>query len=373
MKRRIVGLDIVRVIAIILVMSLHFILNTGYYSIPLRGAGMFILTAYEWLALPCIGLFLLLTGYFGYKGSLNKDYFYKLFKVVISYILISIIAVCFRIFYMHEDISLFGGILRILNFEADGYAWYVEMYLGLFLLIPFLNIIYDYQKDKSYRRNIIIVFLLITSVGPTFRFFVNSNFGYDILPNHWILLYPITYYFIGRYLRDYPLKFSFKKKFLILISTLLVQTSLCFFMNYGMLYPGTWFGFNDCGHFNLFTIVITVMIFSMFANVSIKNKIISKSISTISLVTFEMYLISWVVDRIIYKTGVFFDNVFEFFGYYVLYVGFDFIVSFVLAFIINKICVYLYKLIKPYYYKLLERFKFLKDGEVNEKSNVYSK
>ena len=45
-EKRIVGLDLVRVVAIVLVISLHFILHSNYYAIPLRGIGMFLLTMY---------------------------------------------------------------------------------------------------------------------------------------------------------------------------------------------------------------------------------------------------------------------------------------------------------------------------------------
>ena len=77
--KRIVGLDLVRVVAIVLVISLHFILYSNYYAIPLRGIGMFLLTMYEWLVLPCIGLLLMLSGYFSYKVKINKDYFFSYF------------------------------------------------------------------------------------------------------------------------------------------------------------------------------------------------------------------------------------------------------------------------------------------------------
>ena len=48
-EKRIVGLDLVRVVAIVLVISLHFILHSNYYAIPLRGIGMFLLTMYVWM------------------------------------------------------------------------------------------------------------------------------------------------------------------------------------------------------------------------------------------------------------------------------------------------------------------------------------
>ncbi len=359
-EKRIVGLDLVRVVAIVLVISLHFILHSNYYAIPLRGIGMFLLTMYEWLVLPCIGLFLMLSGYFSYKVKINKDYFYKIFKIIISYLLISIIAIIFRCVYLNEDISFFTGIMKILNFEADGYAWYVEMYIGLFLLMPFLNMIYDELKTRNKRKILILVLVLITSLPPTFRFFVPSNFGYDFLPNHWLLLYPFTFYFIGKYLKDYPLKLKLRFKLLILFIVLLVQSSLCYFNNYGELYPGVWFGFNDCGHFNLFTLIVTVMIFEIFAHVDIKNKYSKKIISIISLVTFEMYLVSWIADNVFYNwLRLPFDQTTDYLKNYFVYVGLVFISSFLFAYLINKISKFLYIKLKPVYNFVINKFQHL--------------
>ena len=39
--------------------------------------------------------------------------------------------------------NIINSIIYIFNFTACPNAWYLEMYIGLFLLIPFLNIIYN--------------------------------------------------------------------------------------------------------------------------------------------------------------------------------------------------------------------------------------
>lgn len=49
----------------------------------------------------------------------------------------------FRKYYLHEDLSLFKSGLKILDFSAIPYAWYIEMWIGLFLFTPFLNLLYE--------------------------------------------------------------------------------------------------------------------------------------------------------------------------------------------------------------------------------------
>lgn len=43
-------------------------------------------------------------------------------------------------------------ILGTLDFTGSNYSWYIEMYIGLFLLAPFLNLAYGKLKSKSKSR-----------------------------------------------------------------------------------------------------------------------------------------------------------------------------------------------------------------------------
>ena len=54
-------------------------------------------------------------------------------------------------------------ILSILDFSADSYAWYIEMYIGLFLIIPFLNILWNNLNDVG-RKWLIITLLGLTAL-----------------------------------------------------------------------------------------------------------------------------------------------------------------------------------------------------------------
>ena len=343
-EKRLVGLDLVRVISVVLVFSLHFMLRSGYYNTAYYGIGMFFLTIFNWLTLTCIGLFMILTGFFGKKIKLDRNYFLRLLKIIISYLIISILCVCFRLFYLNEDVSFAQAILSILDFSADGYAWYVEMYIGLYLLIPFLNLVYDKTKNKKY---LIIIFLFLTAIPSALRLVIPEWVGHDILPNRWLTLYPMTYYFIGRYLHENPLKISNKKKFGIMAISLFVESILCFTIYHGKTYPGVWFGFNDVGHLNIFTVIIATMIVSVGASLKINKLVWQKIICSISSVTFEMYLISWMVDNFIYETvSLSFDGFLNYFINYFVYVGLVFIISYIIALIINKISSFIWLKLK---------------------------
>ena len=79
--KRITGLDIVRAVAILFVISVHFLLNTNFYQMPQKdGYGMIVLSFLRHLLLICVPLFIILTGYLNRNKEPNKEY-YKISKL----------------------------------------------------------------------------------------------------------------------------------------------------------------------------------------------------------------------------------------------------------------------------------------------------
>lgn len=75
MKRdRNYGLDILRVIAIISVLSVHFFLNTKYYIVSKNGIGMKAQFVIRNIFMICVPLFILLTGYLNNKKNMIKNF-----------------------------------------------------------------------------------------------------------------------------------------------------------------------------------------------------------------------------------------------------------------------------------------------------------
>lgn len=96
MKDRNIELDLIRCIAILFVIFVHFFLHSSFYSTNLGDMGSFLLNIFRWLFFTCVPLFLLLTGYLNNNTKFDKNYVYKLFKVLISYLIIGIICLIFK-------------------------------------------------------------------------------------------------------------------------------------------------------------------------------------------------------------------------------------------------------------------------------------
>ena len=81
MSKREPGLDLLRCIALLFVVTFHSFLNNGYYSEPQVGVSMWLAGSFRWLSVSCIGLFLMLTGYLkcektDIKACYNKGIFW---------------------------------------------------------------------------------------------------------------------------------------------------------------------------------------------------------------------------------------------------------------------------------------------------------
>lgn len=151
-SKRNLNLDLIRCVAIFLVISVHFLLNTSFYSTVVNGKKMFLLIVLRVIFMSCVPLFMILTGYLMNKKEPTKEYYKKISKVAVTYVICSLLCILFRILYKGESFSFPSVISSILKFSGCGYAWYIEMYLGLYIIIPFLNKAYNSCKDKKEKR-----------------------------------------------------------------------------------------------------------------------------------------------------------------------------------------------------------------------------
>ena len=292
-KKRVLGIDIVRFVAFLFIPCVHFFLHNGFYYYPIKGKIMFIMLNMRWLFFNCVPLFILLTGYLNGNKKLNKEHYKNIIPIIISYIFISIITIFFKILYLGEQKTIVQWIIEILNYRASNYAWYIEMYIGLFLLIPFLNILYDNINNKLNKLILVITMIFITSLPSI----LNLKPGLKLIPDYWINMYPLTYYFLGKYIKEYPIRI---KKIISIIAIIII----CFIESiiiYSMCYDSI-FDWSYMGDYNgILTVITTLLIFSLFYDIDIKNKIIRFFIQDIAKLSLDMYLISYIFDIIIYK------------------------------------------------------------------------
>lgn len=196
-KERDRNLDLIRALAGFLVVSVHFIMMTEFYYQPMAGMGMLLLSMLRMVFMNCVPLFLLLSGYLCCEKKLSGDYYWGVARVLVAYLLCSGVSLLFRWRYLGEGMSLLHAGRMVLDYTGVATGWYIEMYLGLFLLIPFLNMLWRGAESRGNRRALLVTLLALTSLP------LLTNLKYKLLPDWWKGIYPLTYYFLGAWFRTY--------------------------------------------------------------------------------------------------------------------------------------------------------------------------
>lgn len=338
-KERNINLDIIRSVALLSVICVHFPLYIGFYDQPLIDISNYIISFLITVCKVCVPLFLLLTGYLKSGCSLTKKYYHGIVKIYRAYVLASLVCVVYR--KMRQIRGLSYAIADILGFSASNYAWYIAMYIGLFLLIPFLNLAYHNLDTKRNKQLLIMSCLICTAAPSVFNIW---SFG-KLIPDFWLSFYPITYYFIGAYLKDYPVKIAPLKAGLMFLICTSVFTALNIWFSYpGSFITGVW---NEWG--SLQATVDAVLLFILLYNLKTDNMpaIIRSAFIWISKLSVYALLVSSTFDHEFYYRGlnVHISEVKERLPYYPLMVVVIFTGSIVLAvllYFLDKVIVKLF-------------------------------
>lgn len=357
LKERDYRLDIIRIFALFCVISVHFFLNSGFYEQIMLGKRMYIMYILRTACMICVPLFIILTGYLMNKKTLSKNYYKGIIKTIGIYFLASLACLIYKIFFLNISFSFLELIKQLLGFSLSNYAWYIEMYIGLFLLIPFLNLIYNNLKSKKEKQILLITLFILTSIPMALNsfnlnpelnskmFFNNTGIYTKIFPYWWISIYPITYYFTGAYLNEYKLNISKIKNILLILITAFIfgtYNFLCYKNSLFIWSPNQEYG-------SLQNTLLSILTFNLLLNINFNKmpksiKFIVKHLSTYSL---GAYLVSYIFDSIFYKILI--ENIPETIDrllFYPIIVPIIFICSLALSCILNQIYNLIEKLLK---------------------------
>lgn len=225
-----VGLDLIRAVASWLVVSVHFFLKICYYYEPLQGKWMLLMSVLRMACMTCVPLFLLLTGYLCCEKRLSARYYLGLTRVLLTYLLASVVGILFRWLYLKEPMGIRAAVRMVLDFSGAATGWYIEMYIGLFLLIPFLNMLWQGAGSEKNRRLLVLTLAALTALPGL------TNMTHQLLPQWWTGVYPLCYYFIGAYFRTYQPKPKWWAALLGLAGSAVLGGVVVFWKDHGALF-----------------------------------------------------------------------------------------------------------------------------------------
>lgn len=287
-SRRQSNFELLRIILTILVIAHHYVVNSGvmalfdYHQIGVRMIWLQFFGAFGKIA---INAFLLITGYFLCRGGWSMKKWLRLYFQVKFYRI-----VCYALFVLtgytpfdyHELLeTLFSTVFL---FGTD----YAETYLGLYLLVPYLNKLIDSMDRKEHGRLLAILLVLFTLI-PSFSIFLSVKHSSNDTWNYpcWM----IVMYLTGAYIRKYPLRCmdnagimacAFFANTALIFASILVVDYIGVRVDFGAQY---WF-VNDAN--KLFALTASVFLFCWFRILTIP---FSKTINLVASATFGIYLL----------------------------------------------------------------------------------
>lgn len=330
--QRICGLDLIRVCAIFFVIAGHFFsVNTAFKHVLFEGYSLYIqgMMAELFTGVP---LFYMLTGYLNINKTVSKKYYKGMIRVLVAYVIFSLITIVFRKYYLHETTSWGGLLMMILNYKAIPYAWFIEMWIGLALITPFLNYLY---KAIPTMREKVVGLLILYALTALPDFF--NRYGLFLFPEYWCdACFPLMFFFFGAFIREYQPVINWKVGVLFIL--VLINITPLFNV---LVFHGThdWVDITGDSR-GLFSTWVTVTIFLLLYRKDIKNKPllpVKNFITHCSKVSYEMYLSCFVFDQLYYTWFVqrFFESQKQFFPWFFVIVPLVFLSSYIVASLYN--------------------------------------
>lgn len=290
MKERKLNIDLLKCIAIVFVVGVHFFLHTNYYGQSFTFKSIFLSSFIRMILMTCVPLFIMTTGYLMKDKTYSEDYFIKLLPVIGIYALTAAVYTFFDMRVVNEEYlgKLFENI-----FSFSHYAWYVNLYIGLYMLIPFLNAGFNSLTSRKNQVVVLGILVLFTIVPPTLSLLNNNEQNFMILPHiipdYWKGLWPITYYLLGAFLASSKKKSSFKELvFVIFILDILSVFGLAAISE-------TTFGI-EYTVLPVFLLSSLIFYSVIHLKVSIKNEWLKRVVLFISKNTLPIYLLSVIGD-----------------------------------------------------------------------------
>ena len=240
-----------------------------------------------------VNSFVLLTGYYQSKSSFKQSKLWSIINANWFYRVVILLFLLFIGLFSEDKVVIIREILPI-NIKE---YWFVQCYILLYCISPFINSFINSLKKRNYQRLLVALFIIL-SIIPTIT-------GNNFLNNNGYTLYHFIYlYLIGAYLREYPLNESYLFKnmsknmyqvslvfifFICLIANLFSFYFFSSILDYNSItkeFAGYFLDFSVF-YSNPLIIFQSIAYFLFFETLSIKSKFINKCAS----LTLGVYLI----------------------------------------------------------------------------------
>lgn len=300
-KQRQTGLDVLRTLAIIFVILIHGIgFSIDGHDRILLGLDGFVRIYIRRICYMGVPIFLMLSGYLNsVKTDATKTYRKEFPRVLTPMLFWCVVIAVFECIRGNvNSVWEIGGVFaQILNYSiAQGRLWYMNMYLGLLVLMPWINKLWGAlgKRDKQiFLCGLTLLSMISKSIG------LISGGKVVVISSYFYAAAYIVWYLLGAYIRDYQPKFRKRNIFLLLQLILCLHTGFYLLRGYGINYndiPGIASYWYD----DPILLVEGLLLFLLLYDWRVTNKIAVKGTCLIAILSFDMYLNSYIFDLMAY-------------------------------------------------------------------------
>ncbi len=291
-KKRDTNFELLRILAMLMIIVHHYnvfggILYNADKVIDSQRIEYYIFYFAEYICIIAVNLYVMISGYYMVKSKMKVK---KIVKLELELLFYSVLIYAILVWQHKIDFNASDCLYTFFPVISNQY-WFMTAYMGLYLLVPFINKLANSLNKKSYGYLIIIstiIFSVVRTIFPTNNI-LESNGGYSL--TWFIYLYLLAGYihlYFDRDIKKYKLAIIF---FLLIFGEMAVR----FYLqkstdNFDKIWVKTSLNFS-LFYNQLFILIETVIVFLFFKNIHIKNEIANKMITVISPLTLGVYLI----------------------------------------------------------------------------------
>jgi len=282
-KTRNIGLDLLRIIAMLLIILLHSVDHSGV--IEAAAGGTTAVYAYTKLVFAlskvCVNCFVMISGYFLVTSRFRLSKLAALWLETVFYSLV------IRLIFIAAGAKAFSitSVVSCLFPVVTGRYWFITIYFGLYVVAPFLNIAVGAMNKRQHTALNVVLFLLFSVLSSIHPSIAGMNSG-----GGWGLAWFIVLYLAAAWFRLYYKpngKAAFKLHLWVVISALIMLFDV---ITRGIPVLKAIAG-NLYRYDSVAVYIATLCLFAAFLNININGNATSGIITKLSAATFGVYLI----------------------------------------------------------------------------------
>lgn len=284
-KTRTANLDLLRIVSMLLIVFLHSIDHSGVLENAENcGTGMYFYVRFTYaLCMVCVNIYIMLSGYFMVTSK------FRLHKLVALWMETAFYAFILKLLFMVMGKDSFSALSLISCFFPflTGRYWFLTIYVGMYLLAPFMNCLIRSMDKKQHTLLTITLFFLMSawvSIHPSIAG-MNSGGGWGLA---WFVTLYITAAWFRLYYTPNHKPFVWLLVFLAIPLLIALGQLAAGKLNIGIVQTilASWFRYDSAPVY-----MMTLCLFLGFLNIRITGAKLSRMICRIAPLTLGVYLI----------------------------------------------------------------------------------